>query len=73
MSEFKKKVNEIHKNIDNVTGFAETATEIFFSPVEDGDVQNAKEGMKLCKKCCRAIGVIVLVICVAIIFFHLKG
>ncbi len=73
MSELKKAANEINRRIDNVAGLAEVGIDILFSPIEEGAVQKAEERMRKCKKVCRVIGIIVLVGCVATIYFHLKG
>ncbi len=73
MGEIKETTKDITKSIDNITGLAELGIDMLFSPVDEGAVQQAEESMKKCKKACKAIGIVVLAICVIIIYLHLKG
>lgn len=73
MGELKEAKEEINEWIDNVTGFAGTGLNILFSPVNENDVIQAEMELKRCKVVCRLIRIIVFLICVTIIYFHLKG
>lgn len=73
MNEIKGTTKDITEAIDNITRFAELGIDLLFSPVDEGAVQRAEESMKKCKKVCKAIGIVVLAICVIIVYLHLKG
>lgn len=73
MSKFNETTKDMMEAIDNVAGLAEVGIDILFSPVDEGEVQRAEKSMKKCRKVCKAIGLIVLAVCVVIVYFHLKG
>ena len=73
MSEIKETTKDIRKAIDILSGCAEFGVDMLFLPVDEEDVQRAEESMRKCKKICKAIGIIVLAICIVIIYLHLKG
>lgn len=73
MGELKEAKEEINEWIDNVTGLAGTGLNILFSPVSESDVIQAETELKRCKIVCRLIRIIIFLICVTIIYFHLRG
>lgn len=73
MSELKNATDEINNMINKIADMAEIEAEMLFSPIEEKDVLAAEKSMKKCKKVCRTVGIMILVICVIIIYFHLKG
>lgn len=73
MSEIQKTTKDIRKTMDNLAGYAEFGIDMLFSLVDEEEVQRAEKSMKKCKKVCKAIGIIVLAICVVIVYLHLKG